>query len=87
MPSTSAREHALVKAGVYELVEGKCAEGEEWYRDTEFAEIPAQLLRRSMWTECLHGRWKDVEDSCVFRIADYGSDCLGFAEARAFAQT
>ena len=46
--STSAREHALVKAGVYELVEGKWMEGEEWYRDTEFAEFPAPFLRRSM---------------------------------------
>ena len=70
MPSISAREHALVKAGVYELVEGKCVEGEEWYRDTQFAEIPGHCLRRSLWTECLRGRWKDVDDQ-RFGAADW----------------
>ena len=68
LPSISAHEHALVKAGVYELVEGTCVEGEQRYRDTPFAEIPAHCLRRRLWTECLRGSWKDVEDISVLEL-------------------
>ena len=68
LPQGSARTKALIEAGVVQLVPGVCSEGEEWYRDTLFPEVPAQYLKRSLWSECMRGRWRDVEDISVLEI-------------------
>ena len=68
MAQGSSRTKALVQAGVYELIAGSKSDGEEWFLDRSFDEIPARFLKRSLWTESMKGRWRDVEDISVLEI-------------------
>ena len=43
-------------------------EEQEWVQDMTYEEIPAEYLRRTLWTESLNGRWKDPEDISVLEI-------------------
>ena len=40
----------------------------DWAQDMTYAEIPAEYLRRTLWTESLKGRWRDPEDISVLEI-------------------
>ena len=43
-------------------------EEHEWVQDMTYEEIPAEYLRRTLWTETLKGLWMDPEDVSVLEI-------------------
>ena len=40
----------------------------DWVQDMTYDEIPAEYLRRTLWTESLKGRWRGPEDISVLEI-------------------
>ena len=58
----------LVQAGVYKLIAKDRKDEHEWVQDMTYDEIPAEYLRRTLWTESLKGRWRDPEDISVLEI-------------------
>ena len=62
MPQGSSRVKALTQAGVIKHVDCKCDDNHDWFQDLSFPEIPAEFLRRSLWSECMSGAWGDLED-------------------------
>ena len=42
--------------------------GHEWGQDMTYEEIPAEYLRRTLWSESFKGRWRDPEDMSVLEI-------------------
>ena len=59
---------ALTQAGTLELIEGECDDGHDWYQDLSFREIPGHLLKRSLWSDCMSGSWREPEDISVEEI-------------------
>ena len=70
MPQGSSRTKALVQAGFYNMiVKIVGSKGEhEWVHDMTYEEIPAEYLRRTLWSESLRGRWRDPEDVSVLEF-------------------
>ena len=68
MPQGSSRVKALTQAGVLKHVDCKCDDNHDWYQDMSFPEIPADLLRRSLWSDCMSGAWRDVEDIFLLEL-------------------
>ena len=40
----------------------------DWVQGMTYDEIPAEFLRRTLWTEPLKGRWRDPEDISALEI-------------------
>ena len=55
MPQGSSRVKALTQAGVIKHVDCKCDDNHDWFQDLSFPEIPADVLRRSLWSDCMSG--------------------------------
>ena len=51
MPQASSRTRAFAQAGVYNMIVGDCKDGQAWVQDMSYDEIPAEYLRRLLWTE------------------------------------
>ena len=43
-------------------------EEHDWVQDMTYEEIPAEYLRRTLWSESLKGRWRDPEYISVLEI-------------------
>ena len=50
----------------------------EWVQDMTYEEIPAEYLRRTLWSESLKGRWRDPEDISVLEIRNVVKAEFGF---------
>ena len=70
MPQGSCRTKTLVQAGVYKKFVKHVDRNEEhdWVQDMTYEEIPAEYLRRTLWSQSLKGRWRDPQDIAVLEV-------------------